>query len=73
MDTDSQSRVFTNANSHFPIWNQHVENQTKFESMIKKKNHGELSILLEYAKTNNVKPTLISKLEFTIECLSDRK
>jgi len=39
--------------------------------MISKKNHEELNILLEYAKTNNVNKNLISKLEFTIDCLSD--
>ena len=52
---------------------QHVENRTKFQSMIRKKNQKELDILLEYAKTNNVNPILISKLEFQIESLSDRK
>jgi len=44
-----------------------------FENKIRKKNQKELGILLEYAKANNVNHFLISKIEFTIDCFSDRK
>ena len=49
------------------------ENPYKFVNMISKKNQKELDVLLKYAKANNVKQSFISKLEFTIDCLSDRK